>query len=739
MSDDFGAELGGFRSGSRIAGYLLEEQIGHGGMAVVFRALDERLNRQVALKILSPAVATDEAFRQRFIRESRAAAAVDDPHIIPVFEAGDAGRVLFIAMRLVRGGDITTLMRREGPLTGRQAAAIISPIASSLDAAHEAGLVHRDVKPANMLLDIRSGRPDHVYLSDFGLSKAALGLSAITATGQFLGTPDYMAPEQITGKAVDGKADQYALAVTAFELLTGAPPFRNDEPMAVIYAHAADPPPSLTQRRPDLPTAVDGVFRRALAKVPGERFATCQEFADALRQALGVMSYDARTEVRPDTPVPHPPTAAAPIVSRAPADQDVVGPPTEAGWPAPGPSPTPVLPFPTRQDGPYPPPYQPPRRIGGRVAGLAAALLIVAAGVGAALYLIRPSSGTLNHHHHHLGVGKTTVNWSGSPSARPLLVQGGGATQNVVEGVAFSPDGTKLAVATAGMADLVDVGTGNVDGPLSDPDGSEVKAVAFSPDGRQVATADKNGHVYLWNPGTDPPTVTATLPDPAGRSVFTVAFSPDGGTLAAGDSGGITYLWHLGSDSPGTAFGHLADPSGSGVQGVAFSPDGKTLVTGDASGSAYLWNLGSGSVPANPLATLTDPSGISVQAVAVSPDGQTIATADKNGEAYLWPATTTGQSASPGATLADPSDAGAFGVVAVAFSPDGGTIATGGYTGQTYLWRLASRSVIATLTDPDISGASPNVQAAEFSPDGKALATGDTNGGTYLWTPRSGQ
>ena len=273
-------------------------------MAVVFRALDERLNRQVALKILSPAVAADEAFRQRFIRESRAAAAVDDPHIIPVFEAGEAGRVLFIAMRLVRGGDITTLIRREGPLTGRQAAAIISPIASSLDAAHEAGLVHRDVKPANMLLDIRSGRPDHVYLSDFGLSKAALGLSAITATGQFLGTPDYMAPEQITGKAVDGKADQYALAVTAFELLTGAPPFRNDEPMAVIYAHASESPPSLTQRRPDLPWAVDGVFARALAKTPAERFGSCQEFADALRQALGVGSYDARTEVRPDTPHP---------------------------------------------------------------------------------------------------------------------------------------------------------------------------------------------------------------------------------------------------------------------------------------------------------------------------------------------------------------------------------------------------------------------------------------------------
>jgi serine/threonine-protein kinase len=248
MSEDLAAELRGFGPGSRVAGYLLEEQIGQGGMAVVFRALDESLNRPVALKILAPAIAADEAFRHRFIRESQAAAAVDDPHIIPVYQAGEVGHVLFIAMRLVRGGDVTTLVRREGPLTPKRVAAIVSPIASSLDAAHEAGLVHRDVKPANILLDIRQGRPDHVYLSDFGLSKSALGVSGITATGQFLGTPNYIAPEQISGKGVDGRADQYSLAATAFELLCGTPPFRGEQPMAVVYAHLSEPPPTLTSR-----------------------------------------------------------------------------------------------------------------------------------------------------------------------------------------------------------------------------------------------------------------------------------------------------------------------------------------------------------------------------------------------------------------------------------------------------------------------------------------------------------
>jgi len=208
---DAGGLPAGVTAGSRLAGYLLEEQVGEGGMAAVFRARDERLGRLVALKVLAPALAADAEFRDRFLRESRAAAAVDDPHIIPVFEAGQAGGVLFIAMRYVPGGDVRTLLRREGPLPAGRAAAIISAVASALDAAHAAGLVHRDVKPANMLMDARAGRPDHVYLSDFGLSKAALA-SSLTRTGQFLGTLDYVAPEQLEGQQVDGRADQYALA-----------------------------------------------------------------------------------------------------------------------------------------------------------------------------------------------------------------------------------------------------------------------------------------------------------------------------------------------------------------------------------------------------------------------------------------------------------------------------------------------------------------------------------------------
>ena len=289
MSGDDPGTAGGFvvsfAAGSRIAGYRLEERIGQGGMAVVFRARDEGLGRLVALKILAPALAGDAAFQRRFISESRAAAAIDDPHIVPVFAAGEADGVLFIAMRYVAGGDAHSLLHREGPLQPGRVAAIISPVASALDAAHGAGLLHRDVKPSNMLMDVLPGRPDHVYLSDFGLSKAVASTSGMTRAGEVMGTLDYMAPEQITGQPVDGRTDQYALACSAFELLTGAPPFRRDEPTAVMYAH-------LSVHRGDVPLAGPSSGGRrcpstALAKAPGDRYASCGQFADALRDAFG--------------------------------------------------------------------------------------------------------------------------------------------------------------------------------------------------------------------------------------------------------------------------------------------------------------------------------------------------------------------------------------------------------------------------------------------------------------------
>jgi serine/threonine protein kinase len=283
--------------GSRFAGYRIEEFLGAGGMAAVYRAYHEGMGREVALKVLAAALAGDMAFRRRFEREAHLVAKVEHPHIIPVYEADqeqDFG-VPFIAMRLVRGGDLRAIVSREGYMAAGRAAAFVSPVASALDTAHEAGLVHRDVKPANMLVDVGRGRPEHVYLSDFGLARGVDtgGLSAgdLTTPGQFMGTPEYAAPEQITGGEVNGRADQYALGCVAYTLLTGSVPYPREQAIAVMYAQLYDPPPLVTGIRRDLPLAVNQVLGRAMEKKPDDRYESCIAFADALREALDLPSW----------------------------------------------------------------------------------------------------------------------------------------------------------------------------------------------------------------------------------------------------------------------------------------------------------------------------------------------------------------------------------------------------------------------------------------------------------------
>ncbi|MEU6376019.1 serine/threonine-protein kinase [Streptomyces sp. NPDC046909] len=273
--------------GRQIAGYRIEREIGRGGMAVVYRARDLRLERTVALKLLAPELARNDTFRRRFTHESRAAAAIDHPHIVPVFEAGETDGVLYIAMRYVEGSDLRHLLDRKGPLAPGTALRIAAQVASALDAAHEHGLVHRDVKPGNILVarGTDSDHPEHAYLTDFGLTKKSLSLTGFTSVGQFVGTLDYVAPEQISGKPVDGRCDVYGFACVVYESLAGRPPFRRDDDMALLWAHQYDEPPPLTEFRPDLARDVDTVFAQGMAKSPDARYDTCLAFVAALRSA----------------------------------------------------------------------------------------------------------------------------------------------------------------------------------------------------------------------------------------------------------------------------------------------------------------------------------------------------------------------------------------------------------------------------------------------------------------------
>ncbi|MFF4380681.1 protein kinase [Kitasatospora sp. NPDC001547] len=307
--------------GRQVAGYRLEQEIGRGGMAVVYRAKDLRLGRTVAIKLLAPELARNEVFRQRFMHESEAAAAIDHPHIIPVFEAGEQDGILFLAMRYVEGGDLRALINRSSPLPVGRAVRLALQIASALDAAHGHDLVHRDVKPGNVLVaaGTDSEHPEHLYLADFGLTKKSLSLSGLTSVGQIVGTLDYAAPEQISGKPLDGRCDQYGLGCVVFEMLAGAPPFRRESDLALLWAHLNDPPPGLREHRPELPAGVEAVVARALAKRPGERYPSCLGFVAELRAASTAGAPEPWRADGPPTRVVPALAADPPAVPRPPA------------------------------------------------------------------------------------------------------------------------------------------------------------------------------------------------------------------------------------------------------------------------------------------------------------------------------------------------------------------------------------------------------------------------------------
>ena len=302
--------------GDEFAGYRLRSVLGRGGMSVVYQAEHPRLGNVIALKVLAPELATDDAFRSRFLEESRIAASLNHPNVIPIHDTGSQDGLLYIAMRYVPGTDMRQMIKKRGRIPAPTALFLLAQAARALDAAHARGLVHRDVKPGNLLVERASDNedPDHVYLTDFGISKYAMSRTGLTATGQFLGTIDYVAPEQIRGTSVLGLADQYALGCVLYECLTGQVPFEKDLDAAIIFAHVEEPPTMPTVLRPELPPAIDEVFGRVLAKRPGDRYGSCREFIDAARTALDGYATGPQALVSPErdhTMTVHVPQAAA--------------------------------------------------------------------------------------------------------------------------------------------------------------------------------------------------------------------------------------------------------------------------------------------------------------------------------------------------------------------------------------------------------------------------------------------
>jgi len=445
--------------GSVIGGCRVEAVLGHGGMGVVYRAEQLALGRRVALKVLSSALSHDAAFRARFQQEARLAASLEHRNVVPVYEAGEDAGHLYLVMRYVDGIDLRSVLAREGALPPQRAAGIVAQVAAALDAAHEKGLVHRDVKPANVMVCTEADG-DRVYLSDFGLTKPIDATAGLTRTGEWIGTPDFAAPEQIEGRRVDARTDVYALGCVLFEALTGSAPYPRDAPMAKLWAHVNAPPPAPTERDRTIPAAFDAVIARALAKDPGERFASAGGLGRAaLAAAAG------RLPRQEDRSVATGEAAALPATERlrptAPRQRAIPARPVRPS----GRGPTPASAGRTRVSTAGPPPRTTAGRSPRRPAALAAlAALLVAAGVLAAVLLSSGGSpdggGTGATHHRRDAAARTQAARSTAATSRSDAARSGAAASSGGTSSDAAPSETTSSGTTAGS----DAGPGAPDG-----------------------------------------------------------------------------------------------------------------------------------------------------------------------------------------------------------------------------------------------------------------------------------
>jgi serine/threonine protein kinase len=444
--------------GSIFAGYRVEGVLGRGGMGVVYLAEQPELGRKVAIKVIAPALASDPDYLERFRRESRLAAAIEHPNAIPIYEAGVAEEDMpYLVMRYVEGEDLSSVLRREGRLDPRRAAAIVDQIAGALDEAHARGLVHRDVKPANVIVESRRGT-EHAYLTDFGLTREMDASSGVTGTGRWVGTIDYASPEQIQGRPVDARCDVYALGCVLFASLTGRLPFERAEDVAKLYAHVSEPPPKPSTVVPEVPEEIDAVVTRAMAKDPDLRFPSAGDFGRAATSAAtGTQVGEPERSVATGEAAPATEPAPPPIPPTKPSDV----PPPEPESTVESPEARPTM-APTTQEVTQAPPDEPPKTAR---AGARRRLAVIGAvlAVGAVVAIVIAA----------LGGG-------GGGEAKTGGDKGGGGPANEVDGIALEPF-TKSRSFTA------DVPKGSEPALVDDEVGSSVVLTTLITPDREIS------------------------------------------------------------------------------------------------------------------------------------------------------------------------------------------------------------------------------------------------------------
>jgi len=718
-------------TGRKLGQYHLQELLGVGGMGAVYRAHQSALGRDVAVKVLPGELAREQGYVDRFTREARIAASLEHPHIVPIYDYGTQDGIAYVVMRMLNDGTLAQRLyvrrTRHEPLPAlSETADLLRVMASALDYAHRKGVVHRDIKPGNIMFD--DGTP---YIVDFGIARL-INEASITGEQQVFGTPMYMPPEQWRDEELTPETDQYALASVVYALITGQSLFPTAQPQQLMFRHLNDTPTPPTAVRPDLPTAVSDVVGRALAKRPGDRFLTVTTFAQAFGAAVAgketdttgfftfpldavpVESDDANLSQRVpqapevvNSPPPAPPRST--IKSMARVEAEAAPPFAPRVQPA-----DPVVPPPPRPTPAYVPPPQPYRAAQSPAPARSSTVrsLVIGCGVGLLLLALVVGAGLLL-------AGNQLLSFLQSENPQVTAATESGA--QVAPTLTTLPD-TQPTLTTA---DPVQVTPGRLPDALPAPEdvvmsqaavlahtSGTIRALDFSPRGGVLATGGGDTLVHLWDTNTDTQTGTFN----AGGVINDIRYSPDGSLIAVSTESGAVTVYTVDSASVMATWAAHSVPT----RGVAFSPDGSRLVTTSEDQTAVVWDVAAQA----PVLTLTGHGGHVLDA-DYSPDGAHIVTSGRDGSVRLWDAASGGQLQIMNGHTNE--------VRSVTFSPDGTLIASGSADGTIRLWDAQSGAALATF-----AAANNWIWSVEFSPDGSLVVAGDRDNTATVWDTANG-
>jgi WD40 repeat protein len=696
---------------TQLGKYQLHEYLGSGAFADVYRATDTNLKRTVALKVLKPALLADQEAFSRFVQEAQVAGGLFHPHIATVLDLGEADGRHFIAMRYVDGPSLDKVIAERAPLPWDEAVNIITQVAGALEYAHNRGLVHRDIKPQNILLSPGEG----AVLTDFGLVRAMEASGMSTRSGAILGTPQYIPPEVWNGRLASTASDQYALACVFFELLSGQALFSGQTPAELVTRHIIEGPKFPEKWPPGSPPGVENALRKALSRLPQERYASVSKFVQALQE------------------LNQPRNAASVAELHLPVKQQVEAQEPEAQIVA-------------EASSVVKPPSPLPKGTGRIVGGvLLAALLIFVSVLGwqaAARREAVPATSLITQPTAQSIISATTTpsqipaptqtpTETATPTLRPQPVLIGTAVMQPVisiaaenadrveqlarwgtgtyNEIAWSPDGTFLAVASSLGLYLYDTQT--LDEIHFIETDSSVDCLSFSPDGNTLAAGSYEGTIYILNLLD----YELLLRLDGGLSeIWSVAFTPDGLILASGSLDGTIRLWNI----PDGRLLRILEGHEWGVESIAFSPDGLTLASGADDYTLRLWNVSDGSL----VRTLGEEIG-QTSSVAFSPDGLTLASGSNDRTIRLW-------NVSDGSLLRSMKGDGS--IRSITFSPNGQILVSGSLAHTIQFWNVSNGILLRSLEEHTSS-----VNSIAISPDGLTLASmsGDT---IRLWNISDG-